>query len=112
VTVKGTAKITGGGICKTKAFRINVSGKRISKVVFSVDKKKALTLTSPNHGKSSYSLKITPSKLARGAHRASAVVSFRAATKKKPQTFTRVFAVGTLLNGTPCRGIIPERPSG
>jgi hypothetical protein len=104
--------MTGGGICETKTFHVNVSGTRIRKVVFSIDNKKVLTLTAPNRGKNVFSLKVTPSKLARGAHRASAVVSFRAVTKKKDQRFARRFAVGTLLNGTPCRGISPEPPSG
>ena len=110
--LRGVAKISGGGVCKTKAFRVNVSGTRISKVVFSVDKKVVRTLTSPNHGKASYSLKITPSNLARGAHRVAATVTFRAVTAKKPLKFAKVFAAGTHLNGKPCRGALLDPPSG
>jgi len=85
-----------------------VTGTQIAKVVFSLDKKRRSTLTRPNRNSPrSYVLKLTPSKLPRGKHTVTAVVTFSSATKAAPRTLKTTF-----LNSRVCRGVTPEGPAG
>lgn len=84
--VPGSAQLVAPTGCVARAFNARVKGENVLKVVFTLDGKKIQTLTKPNSGKN-FQIRVNPAKLRIGVHRIQAVVTFTAATKKKPQTF-------------------------
>jgi hypothetical protein len=84
--VPGNARLLAPTGCASRAFNARVSGTNVAKVVFKLDGKKIKTLTAPNAGKR-FQIRVNPAKLRIGVHRIVATVNFKAATKKKAQTF-------------------------
>jgi hypothetical protein len=84
--VPGSARLLAPTGCVARRFNARVSGQNIAKVVFKLDGKRIKTLTAPNTGKR-FQIRVNPAKFRIGVHRIVATVSYKAATKKKAQTF-------------------------
>ena len=82
----GSARLLAPTGCVAKAFNARVSGQNVARVVFKLDGKRIKTLTKPNAG-ARFQVRVNPAKLKIGVHRITATVTFKAATKKKAQTF-------------------------
>ena len=87
----GTARISGATGCKGTTFRVNVTGRQITSVVFTRDGKRVATLRKPNRG-SAFSISINPRALKFGTHRVVARTTFSAASGTKPRTLRVVFS--------------------
>lgn len=72
---RGTAAIRGRTGCQGTAFNVVVSGRQISRVVFTLDGRVVRTLTAPNSG-SLYKLAVSPRTLKPGVHRVLARTTF------------------------------------
>jgi hypothetical protein len=84
--VPGSARLLAPTGCVSRAFNARVSGQNVAKVVFKLDGKKIKTLTAPNAG-TRFQIRVNPAKFRIGVHRIVATVNYKAATKKKAQTF-------------------------
>ena len=84
--VPGSARLLAPTGCVSRAFNARVSGQNVAKVVFKLDGKKIKTLTAPNAG-TRFQIRVNPAKFRIGVHRIVATVTYKAATKKKAQTF-------------------------
>jgi len=84
--VPGSARLLAPTGCASRAFNARVSGQNVAKVVFKLDGKRLKTLTAPNAG-TRFQIRVNPAKLKIGVHRIVATVTYKAATKKKAQTF-------------------------
>ena len=84
--VPGSARLLAPTGCVSRAFNARVSGQNVAKVVFQLDGKKIKTLTAPNAG-TRFQIRVNPAKFRIGVHRIVATVTYKAATKKKAQTF-------------------------
>lgn len=73
---RGTAAIRGRSGCQGTRFNVVVSGRQISRVVFTLDGKVVRTLTRPNSG-TRYKLPVNPRTLRNGVHRIIARTIFR-----------------------------------
>jgi hypothetical protein len=82
----GSARLLAPTGCASRAFNARVSGQNVAKVVFKLDGKKVKTLTAPNAG-TRFQIRVNPKKMRIGVHRIVATVTFKAETKKAPQTF-------------------------
>lgn len=82
----GSAKLAAPTGCVAKAFNARVRGQNVLQVVFKLDGKKVKTLKSPNAA-GNFQIRVNPAKLRIGVHRIVATVTFKADTKKSPQTF-------------------------
>jgi hypothetical protein len=87
----GTARISGATGCQGTTFRVNVTGRQITSVVFTRDGKRIATLRKPNRG-SLYSVTINPRVLKFGTHRVVARTTFSAKSGTKPRTLRVVFS--------------------
>ncbi len=85
------ARISGATGCKGTTFRVNVTGRQITSVVFTRDGKRVATLRKPNRG-SAFSISINPRALKFGTHRVVARTTFSAASGTKPRTLRVVFS--------------------
>jgi hypothetical protein len=83
----GNARLQAPTGCVAKAFRASVRGTNVQRVVFKLDGKRIKTLSKPNFRKTMFAVRINPAKFRIGVHRIVATVTFKAATKKKAQTF-------------------------
>ena len=86
----GSAKISGPEGCVTKNFHVTVTGKRISKVTFRLDRKVIKTLTRPNVG-TKFRIAVRPGSLKRGTHRITATTTFTRASGTRARTLRVVF---------------------
>jgi hypothetical protein len=89
-TTTGIANISSGGNtgCANKPFRVNVTGRGIRRVVFTLDGKRIATLT----GRDRVSVLIKPAKYKRGTHRVLARVTYLPSTGTSPKTMRAVFS--------------------
>jgi hypothetical protein len=89
---RGTVKISGATGCHSKPFNVVVSGRQISRVIFTIGGKTVRTLRRPNSG-SRYKLRVNPRAYKYGTHRVVARVIFtkRSGTKSRSvrMTFSR-----------------------
>ena len=85
----GSAALTGRTGCQRKAFRVQVRGKQIAKVVFTVDGAKLATLRAPNRG-NRFSVMLVPRNLKIGRHRVNARITFAKSTGTRARTLGMV----------------------
>jgi uncharacterized repeat protein (TIGR01451 family) len=85
-----TAKLRGPTGCRTRPFRVTVSGHEIARVEFLLDGKRHRTITA-RADQTVFSIKIDPRRQSRIAHRVSAKVSFRSSTSTVRRTLRLVY---------------------
>jgi len=88
--VNGTARLSGPSGCVKKPFDATVRGRRIAKVTFYVDGRKAATRNA-KPGQRAFKYKVRPGGLGRGVHRVTARVQFVAASETKSRTLRLSF---------------------
>jgi hypothetical protein len=90
---RGVANISSGGHtgCANKPFRVTVSGKGVSRVVFTLDGKSIATLKRSNRG-GQFSVMVNPAKHKVGTHRVLARITFLQSTGTSPKTMRTVFS--------------------
>jgi hypothetical protein len=81
----GSARLSGPTGCVARAFRVRVSGRSISHVVFKLDGRVIKRLSSPNSSGGVYSVRIDPSKLRFSVHRVTADVTFNSSSRTAPR---------------------------
>jgi hypothetical protein len=86
---QGSALLSGRTGCQRKAFRVQVRGRQIAKVVFTVDGRRLATLRAPNRGKR-FSVLLVPRNLTLGRHRVNARITFAAGTGTRARTLRMV----------------------
>jgi hypothetical protein len=86
---QGSAVLSGRTGCQRKAFRVQVRGSRIAKVVFTVDGTRLATLRAPNRG-NRFSVLLVPRGLALGRHRVNARITFAAGSGTRARTLRMV----------------------
>ena len=85
----GSALLSGKTGCQRKAFRVQVRGRQIAKVVFTVDGARLATLRRPNRGKR-FSVLLVPRNLKLGRHRVNARITFAAGSGTRARTLRMV----------------------
>jgi uncharacterized repeat protein (TIGR01451 family) len=89
--VSGAAKLSGPSKCVSKAFVAKVTGKRIKKVVWSVDGKKYKTFNAKTSQATRATLRINPDRFGKGVHRLSARITFETASRTPARTLRMTF---------------------
>ena len=88
---RGTAAIRGRTGCQGSPFRVDVTGRQISRVTFSLDGRVVRTLTRPNSG-SRYRLAVDPRRLRGGVHRVTARTVFTRSSGTRARTLRVTFS--------------------
>jgi hypothetical protein len=86
----GTARLLAPTGCRSRSFSARVRGSQIARVVFTLDGKRAGTVTKRN-AKGFYAIRINPAKYRIGVHRLVVRVTFKAATRTKARTLRASF---------------------
>ncbi|MDT7713538.1 MAG: hypothetical protein QOG46_2364 [Pseudonocardiales bacterium] len=86
----GRAGIAGETGCQGSPFYVDVTGRQIARVVFTLDGKRVKSLTKRNHGRA-FGLHITPRQSRIGAHRVLARVTFNESSGTRARTLRLVF---------------------
>ena len=86
---RGNALLSGRTGCQRKAFRVQVRGEQIAKVVFTVDGAKLATLRAPNSG-NRFSVMLVPRNLEIGRHRVNARITFAKSSGTRARTLGMV----------------------
>jgi uncharacterized repeat protein (TIGR01451 family) len=87
----GAARVSGPSKCVSKAFTSRVTGKRIKKVVWTIDGKKVKTFTSKTGEARQTSLKVNPNKYGKGVHRLQARITFASNSGTAARTLRLTF---------------------
>ena len=88
---RGSATITGKTGCQGKSFTVEVHGRQIAGVVFSVDREVVRRLTAPNSSGSRYTLPINIRAYRIGVHRVLARTTFLAVSGTRTRTLRVTF---------------------
>ena len=86
----GSARLLGPTGCQARAFHARIRGKKVARVVFTLDGHRIKTLSRKNF-RGTYAVRIDPRRLAMGVHRLVVKVTFQRGSGTKAKTFRLAF---------------------